>query len=192
MSEPTTPTGDTTTEAPAVETQAVAPAEQTDQATETLGDSGKAALTAERKARREAEKRAADFEKRLTAFEDAQKSEAEKLADRATKAEQRAAEIEARFKAGQITQALTTAAITAQAIDIDAVLALAKERGGIEVDDVGTVTGADKTIATLLREKPHLFRTAPPGHRDAAAGSPPPALNSDALTDALSRAVGAK
>lgn len=192
MSETTAEAGGTTTPAPQDTGQQVEPAPQTSQATETLGDPGKAALAAERKARRDAEKANKELSDRLTKFEEANKSEAEKLSDRAAKAEQRATDIEARFKTAQINQALTTAAVTAQAVDLDAVLALAEKRGGIEVDDDGTVTGADKTIAALAKDKPHLFRTAPQGHRDAAAGSPPPALNSDALTAALSAAVGVR
>ncbi len=46
-----------------------------------LGDAGKKALTAEREARKAAEKAAAEALARIKEFEDAQKSEAEKAAD---------------------------------------------------------------------------------------------------------------
>lgn len=60
-----------------------------------LGDKGKAALERERAARREAERRAKDGDAavaRLKEIEDAQKSEQEKLTERAEKAEREAAE----------------------------------------------------------------------------------------------------
>lgn len=58
-----------------------------------MGDAGKKALTEERAARREAEKRLKELEplaKRAQELEDASKSEAEKLTERLTAAEQRA------------------------------------------------------------------------------------------------------
>ena len=64
--------------------------------TDELGDAGKKALDQERKARRDAEKANADMAKRLKEFEDADKSELEKVAAKAAEAEQRAVEAEAR------------------------------------------------------------------------------------------------
>ena len=64
-------------------------------ATDALGDAGKKALDAERREKRAAEKRAADLETRLKEFEDRDKSEAQKLAERAEAAERRLAEVEA-------------------------------------------------------------------------------------------------
>lgn len=58
-----------------------------------LGDAGKKALDAERKEKRAAEKRAADLEARLKEFEDRDKSEAEKAADRIAKAEAEVASV---------------------------------------------------------------------------------------------------
>lgn len=55
-----------------------------------LGDGGKKAIEAERRARKAADKRAADLEARVKEFEDASKSEAEKAAARAEAAEERA------------------------------------------------------------------------------------------------------
>lgn len=49
--------------------------------TDDLGDGGKKALDAERKARRDAEKKAKDLEGRLKAIEDKDKSEVERLND---------------------------------------------------------------------------------------------------------------
>lgn len=61
---------------------------------EPLGDGGKRALQAEREARRAAEKAAADAAARIKEYEDRDKSELEKLQEKAHAAEQRAAELE--------------------------------------------------------------------------------------------------
>lgn len=61
-----------------------------------LGDAGKRALDAERKARRDAEKATADLQARLKELEDRDKSDGEKLTERITAAERRAAEAESR------------------------------------------------------------------------------------------------
>lgn len=55
-----------------------------------LGDAGKAAIDAERKARRDAEKRAKDAETKLKAKEDAELSETERLKKRADELESKA------------------------------------------------------------------------------------------------------
>jgi hypothetical protein len=65
-------------------------------ATDNLGDAGKKALDAERREKRAAEKRANDLEARLREFEDRDKTEAQKLADRADAAEKRALDLETR------------------------------------------------------------------------------------------------
>lgn len=71
---------------------------------EGLGDAGKKALTEEREARREAERAATDRQKQLDAtlaelqqFRDRDKTEAEKLAERATTAEATAATAQSRL-----------------------------------------------------------------------------------------------
>ena len=71
-------------------------ASDNDRAAEPLGEGGKKALDAERREKRAAEKRANEAEARLKEIEDRDKSEAQKLADRADAAERRAAELEAR------------------------------------------------------------------------------------------------
>ena len=57
-----------------------------------LGDPGKKALAEERAARKAAEKQRAELEAKLKEFEDRDKTEAQKLADRAVTAEKAAAE----------------------------------------------------------------------------------------------------
>lgn len=61
-----------------------------------LGDGGKAALAAERKARRDAEKSQRDLAAKLKEYEDRDKSDSEKAADSLAAAEKRANEAEAR------------------------------------------------------------------------------------------------
>ena len=130
---------------------------------------------------------------RLSQLEEANKSETEKLLDRATKAEERASTAEGRYAQLLKRQAITEAASSARAIDVETVYLHLNARGGIDIDSDGNVTGLDKALSSLQKDKPHLFNTTPPGARDAAAGggSTPPALNSTALEDAVRAAVGA-
>lgn len=133
----------------------------------------------------------ADAAKRLAALEDASKSETERLADRATKAEQDAATWRDKYSDLAKRQAITQAALDAKTTDPETVyLYLSPE---VELDDEGNTVGLDKALRELQSRKPHLFRDVAPGARDAFSTTPaPPALNSDALTDALSQAVGAR
>lgn len=165
------------------------PAEDTQRDADTLGDPGKKALDEERKARRAADKTVKDLQARLQQFEDANKSETDKLNDRATAAEQKANETHARYVTLVKQQAITAAAAAAGTTDAETV-ALYMD-GAVEVDDDGNVTGLDKALKDLQARKPHLFRTTPAGARDAGALGTPPALNSTELEDALRRAVGA-
>ena len=61
-----------------------------------LGDAGKKALEAERKARRDAETAKRDLEAKIKEYEDRDKSDGEKLADKIAAAEKRANDAEAR------------------------------------------------------------------------------------------------
>jgi hypothetical protein len=79
-----------TTDAPEASTEATPEPAAAD-----LGDGGKKALDAERKARREAEKAAAALAAKVKEFEDSQKSELEKAAARAEAAEKAAAQAQA-------------------------------------------------------------------------------------------------
>lgn len=76
---------ETTTEPTA---EATATAEQAVLPDNDLGEAGKKALTAERAAKKAAEKQLADLQKRLQEFEDRDKTEAQKLAERVAAAEQ--------------------------------------------------------------------------------------------------------
>jgi DNA-directed RNA polymerase specialized sigma54-like protein len=102
---------------------------------DTLGDPGKRALDAERKARKAAEKAAADAAAKVKEYEDAQKSEAERLAAKVAELESRAAKAEA-------------AALRASIVN----------ETGIPADLADLVTGADEAAmrATAERLKSHL------------------------------------
>ena len=159
------PTESTTTEQEAAKTEAVGTAP-----TDKLGDPGLAALRTERDARKTAEKQLRDAQSKLAAFEDANKTEAQRLTDNATKAEQRAAAAEQRLTQALTRQAIIDAALAAGTIDADSVTTLALATGEVTVGDDGQVAGAKQAVAALAKTKPHLFRPAGAGARDATAG----------------------
>lgn len=64
-----------------------------------LGDAGKRALDAERAARRDAERKLSDLQAKVKEFEDKDKSDQQKLEDRATAAESAKADTEAKLAA---------------------------------------------------------------------------------------------
>lgn len=123
-----------TPEPPAAPEQQAPPVAEPD----ALGDAGKRALDAERKARKAAEKAAADAAARVKEYEDAQKSEAERLA--AEVAELREAAAKAIAEAARQRVVNET---------------------GLPADLADLVTGADEDAmrATAERIKAHL---APP------------------------------
>ena len=131
----------------------------------------------------------ADAAKRLAQLEDANKSETQKLTDRATQAEQDSAAWRGKYMDLAKRQAITQAAADAKTTDAETVYLYLRDE--VEVDDDGNPVDVGKAIRDLAKRKPHLFRNTPEGARDAfATGKTPPALNSDGLTDALSAAVG--
>lgn len=125
---------------------------------------------------------------KLKQLEDANKSETEKLNDRATHAETERDQWRGRYMDLAKRQAITEAAIEARTTDPETVYLYLRDE--VDIDDDGQVQGVAKALKGLQARKGHLFNTVPAGARDASVNSAPPALNSDALTDALSRAVG--
>ena len=79
---------------------------ETPDATSDLGDNGKKALDAERRARKAADKALTEMAAKLQAFEDANKSETEKAATRAEAAEKRALEAEAKVMRADVADEL--------------------------------------------------------------------------------------
>lgn len=130
----------------------------------------------------------ADAAKRLAQLEDANKSETEKLTDRAAAAEADRDGWRGRYMDLAKRQAITEAAVAARTTDAETVYLYLRDE--VEIDDDGNPAGVAKALKQLQQRKPHLFRATADGQLDAAAKGTPPALNSDALTDALSRAVG--
>ncbi|MEV4437491.1 hypothetical protein AB0K09_00490 [Streptomyces sp. NPDC049577] len=122
-----------------------------------LGPAGEKALEEWKRRAREAEKLAKEHEKRIAAFEDAQKTEADKLVDRAAKAEERAA------KATRLAVAAKVEALAAASYQDpeDAVGALDPTA---YIDDDGTVDtdAIKKALAELLERKPHWARESGP------------------------------
>lgn len=147
--------------------------QQGDPAGEQLGESGEKALRAERTARKAAEKTAADLKARLDQIEQANLSELEKA--------QRAAK-----DAQDQLDALTRA-------NLRTTVALAK---GLPADLVDFLTGdTEEEIARRADVLLARLSATPPAPRpdltQGGGGGTPPALNSDALTNALKAAVGA-
>lgn len=116
-----------------------------------LGDAGKKALAAEREARKAAEKSAAEFAAQVKAFEDAQKSDAERSAE-----------------------ALATAQKDAETARTEALRWRVAAKHGISDDDAETfLTGTDEDTITRQAERlAALGNHAPAGPRaDLTQGS---------------------
>jgi hypothetical protein len=139
---------------------------------ESLGEGGKKALKAEREARTNAERQAAELKAKLDKLEAANLSDLEKAQKVAQEAQEAAA------KAGLEAMRYRIAA----------------EHGITENAELILTAPDEATMrqqATLWSERAAATSTAPKPDLTQAAQSAP-ALNSDALTDALARAVGAR
>lgn len=148
---------------------------------DTLGDPGKAALAAERKAKRAAEKAAADALARVKELEDATKSDAEKLQARAEAAEKELAEL----RLGALRREV------ADAKGIPA--AMAGRLQGATRDELE----ADAAELAKLLPKPDAAPAAPAGTKPTVAtrpvnGGQPAALplNGDPIVKALESKLG--
>ena len=160
------------TTAPAAPTPAEPTTDGATPTTDELGESGKKALTEERKARQAAEKAAASFQTQLDEIKRAQMSDLEK-------AQSLAAEAQA-------------AAETARA---EALRWRIAAKHGISDEDAETfLTAADE--ATLTRQAERLASmvaatpTTPKPDRTQGGSGQPHALNSDGLEDALRSKLG--
>lgn len=106
-----------------------------------------------------------DLASRLQAIEDKDKTDSEKAVSqlRTTEAKLKAAELEAeslktKYRHALITSAIEREAQKANAIDAEVVAALV-DVSGIDIDDDGHVTGADKAVTALLKAKTFLVKT---------------------------------
>lgn len=181
-----TSTTDTTT---ADEPQTTTVVEVTD-APADLGDAGRAALAAERKAKRDAERQLKAAQDQLKQYEDANRTETEKATAAAQAAEQAAGEWKSRYEKLVTRASIVDAAAKARAVDPEVVYSLVRD--DIDLDDDGNPVGVDKAIAQLAKTKPFLFNTTPGGARDVNAGGTYALNDGDALTKALLGAVGAR
>jgi hypothetical protein len=137
---------------------------------ETLGEGGKKALVAERKAREAAEKQAAELKARLDKIEAANMSDLERAQKEAADAKEAAAKATA-----------------------DALRFRVAAQNGISDEDADLfLTGSD--LETLTKQATRLKERTPTTPKpDPSQGAQHAlALNGDGLTEALSRAVGAR
>lgn len=143
-----------------------------DQSDQQLGDAGKRALQAERKARQEAEKARADLEKELNTFRDAQKTEHEKALDRATKETEQRVRSEVLETANKrlVKAHLTAAAAGKLADPSDAATFIDPKQ--FKVDDDGEVDSKalNNAIDDLIKSKPHLAANARSSNGDWGGG----------------------
>lgn len=141
---------------------------------EQLGEGGQKALKAERDARKAAERAAADLQSQLEQIQQAQMSDLERAQAHARSYEEAATKAQAEALRWRIAA-----------------------KHGISDEDAETfLTGADEASLTRQAERlASLATTAPttpkPDRTQGGSGEPP-ALNSDALEDALRNAVGAR
>lgn len=126
--------------------------------------------------------------KRLKELEDAQKSETEKLTERATKAEQLAAERAARYQSALKASAFRLAArekgVPADRLDDAYRLA---DLAAVEIDEASdSVKGMDAAVDALIAARPWLTvtETKPGGQSAAIPGTPKPNADTRALTEA--------
>ena len=137
-----------------------------------LGDAGKRALEEERKARRTADKERDALAARLKEFEDRDKTDAQKLEDRATRAEQ--ALTPAQGEAQRLRFALDKAS-TLEPAQVKTFLGLVDRLRGTTTEELSA--DADALLA-LLGNAPPPPATAPPSFDGGArSGGTPPAAS---------------
>ena len=162
---------DTDTSTTEAATEDIQAATDTTEQTETLGEPGKKALEAERKARRDAEKQLREFRDRITAMEEAQNKTA---AEREALEQKRELEREALAKANErILAAELRAAATGKLADPSDALTFI-DRTSFEVGDDGSVDASaiSDAISDLVSKKPYLAARSEdqgPGSADGGA-----------------------
>jgi hypothetical protein len=144
-------------------------------------DAGKQALEQERTARRDAEKRARDFEKELTDLRKAGLSEQERAVAEARDAGRN----EVLSKAQEITRrAEVRRALTVAGCSDPELARLAPDFTELAVTDEGDVPELDKAISTFKAAHPSLFVAKAPGSFDTGtAGGRPAAGRIYSLAD---------
>lgn len=177
----------TTTDATSTETTEVTTTEQTQIAPD-LGDGGKAALDAERRARREAEKQAKAATAELQKLQDANMNEV----DRALAAAKAEGRTEALREAGvRLVDAEVRASATGRGVDTDALL---EGLDRIKFLDAEGDPDRDAIQAWVDRVAPLGEERTKDGFPDLGQGtrSTAPALGSDPLTQTLKNMLGVR
>ena len=150
----------------------------------------KATLRKERDRARAAERDLKALQKRLTEFEDRDKTELQKAQDRAAELEGKVTAAEQRIRDTNGRTAVYDAVASGKpnaAVSAKAVWALARE--ALEYDDDGEPTNVDAVLAKLRKDEPTLFR-ASPGKGDGGAGGSA-ATSGDDMNAVLRRMAGA-
>lgn len=124
-----------------------------------LGDSGKKALDAERKAARDAQARASAAEAELKKLKDEQLSETERLQNRVVELEKDSAERTQKMQDTLVRAAAISAASKAGFANPDVAYRLL-DPGAIEYDDKGTPTNVSELVGLTLQENPGLSSAA--------------------------------
>jgi membrane protein involved in colicin uptake len=173
----------------------VTPEEVPDETTDTethaehdeLGDTGKRALEAERKARRAAERAAKAAQAELDKAREASLSESERLVAQA-KREARE-ELQAEY-ATRVIRAEVKAAATGRLSDVNDALVFL-DLNGFEVDDDGNVDNkaVTKAIDELIKSKPYLAAHRVGGDVDGGARGKPTTTSGD-MNSLIRQAAG--
>lgn len=149
-----------------------------------LGAEGIAALRREREQREAAEKRERDLTKRLKAYEDKDKSESEKNAERIAELERQNSELAAARRTDTLRLAAAAEARKLGFRNPD--LAYRLVASEVEFDDAGTPKNVDRLLADLAKGDPYLVASTP-DFGGGPRGSAPAAGQS--MNDAIRRAV---
>lgn len=132
-----------------------------------LGDSGKAALDVERKARKAAEKAAADAAAELKKLQDANLSETEKLRKQVSDYERQVADAATRDQEHRLRLATITGAAKLGFADPEDALRML-DRTAVEFEDDGTPRNVNELLTDLLKRKTYLASASatPSGSQD--------------------------
>ena len=157
---------------------------------DTLGDAGKAALDAERRARREAERELKKFQEAERTRREAEMSDLEKAQAQLAELEAKAAAAEAVALAASFEREVVAAAAKHGLADpADAIALLSNRRDDLLADD-----GVEAAVQQIAQEKPYLLKAAGgaggagshsnPGRRQA-----PPKSDRERLSEIHNRAA---
>ncbi len=152
-----------------------------------LGDAGKAALDAERSARKAAEKELKDLRTRLTALEDKDKSDVDRITGERDRLKADLDAREARLRDLAVTTALTTAATKAGARYPE--LIVQRISADATLDDDLNVKNTDALITAAKKDYPDLFRVVD-GGADGGKGRESNANGTGNMNDFVRRQAG--